>query len=194
MIDVYQITPRQKLIIEKGLCDYRYIMENWKLNDSDFQAVYYDFYLSARWAVMSKEGNKKPYFELLQRIEPTDSLIDLVEELKEKMENHSYEFSLGSKLLHTRNPLSPIYDSKIREYLSAEEGVHFWWHGTGAPRGTTELEKIKHDWHVLNNWYKEILDSDRGGAWINWFDYAFPDAISISNVKKIDFIIFVARQ
>ena len=44
-IDVKSITDRQKLTIEKGLCDYRYIMANWKKNDRDFQEVYYDFYL-----------------------------------------------------------------------------------------------------------------------------------------------------
>lgn len=48
-IDVNQITERQKFTIRKGLCDYQYIMANQSKNDSDFQAVYYDFYLKARW-------------------------------------------------------------------------------------------------------------------------------------------------
>lgn len=59
-IEVQKITSRQKLIIEKGLCDYRYIMKDWKKNDSDFQSVFYDFYLKARWAVMSKPENTAP--------------------------------------------------------------------------------------------------------------------------------------
>ena len=29
-IDIEKITERQKLIISKGLCDYQYIMKNWK--------------------------------------------------------------------------------------------------------------------------------------------------------------------
>ena len=57
-IDVKSITDRQKLTIEKGLCDYRYIMANWKKNDRDFQEVYYDFYLKARWAVMRSEERR----------------------------------------------------------------------------------------------------------------------------------------
>ena len=64
-IDVEKITPRQKLIIAKGLCDYQYIMDNWQKNDADFQAVYYEFYLKARWAVMNKTSNSQPYFEKL---------------------------------------------------------------------------------------------------------------------------------
>lgn len=29
-INVSKITPRQKLTIAKGLCDYQYIMDNWE--------------------------------------------------------------------------------------------------------------------------------------------------------------------
>ena len=193
-IDVSQITPRQKLTIAKGLCDYQYIMDNWQTNDIDFQAVYYEFYLKARWAVMSKLNNKALYFQKLQSISPEDSLIDILNDLKGKMENQSYELSIGSKLLHTRNASSPIYDSKVREYLSKEENVNFWWQRTikvsGAPRGTSECEKIKHDWLELCKWYNTFLTSPRGTKWIEWFDRNFPTYVHISNIKKVDFIIF----
>lgn len=55
-IDIEKITPRQKLRIAKGLCDYQYIMDNCQKNDADFQTVYYEFYMKARWAVMNKTG------------------------------------------------------------------------------------------------------------------------------------------
>lgn len=35
-IDLNKVTPKQKLIIEKGLLDYVYIMKYWKDNDIDF--------------------------------------------------------------------------------------------------------------------------------------------------------------
>lgn len=60
-IDLNKVTPKQKLIIEKGLLDYVYIMKYWKDNDIDFQKVYYDFYLRARWKVMSKPENQYIY-------------------------------------------------------------------------------------------------------------------------------------
>lgn len=198
-INIEMITPRQKLIIAKGLCDYQYIMDNWEKNDDDFRTVYYDFYLKARWAVMSKESNSQPYFRKLQTILPTDDLVDIVSDLKEEMERQSYELSLISKLLHTRNPSSPIYDSKVREYLSREENVEFWWQrktgmsGKSAPRGTAEIAKIEHDWLALCEWYKEFLQSSRGLQWIEWFDSNFPTYKHISSVKKVDFIIFAAN-
>lgn len=194
-IDLEKITPRQKLTIAKGLCEYEYIMNNWQNNDLDFREVYYAFYLKARWAVMRKPDNSIPYFEKLQTISPDDDLLGILDWLKEKMEKHSYEFSLGSKLLHTRNPNMPIYDSKVREYLTKEENVPLWWQVTGssAPRGTAEREKIKHDWTELCNWYTMFLSSPRGIQWIEWFNVNFPTFSHISNVKKVDFIIFATN-
>lgn len=194
-IDIEKITPRQKLIIAKGLCDYQYIMYNWQKNDADFQAVYYEFYLKARWAVMNKTSNSQPYFKKLQSISPDADLMSILEELKSEMEKGSYELSLGSKLLHTRNTASPIYDSKVREYLSKEEGVEFWWHvkGSQAPRGISEFAKIKHDWEELCNWYAAFVPSERGRRWIEWFDTNFPAYRNISDIKKIDFIIFATN-
>ena len=53
------------------------------------------------------------------------SIENVLKALKDSMEKGSYEFSLGSKLLHTKNDASPIYDSKVRDYLASEEGVDF---------------------------------------------------------------------
>lgn len=198
-IELDKITTRHKLTIAIGLCEYQYIMDNWKKNDIDFQDVYYEFYLRARWAVMNKGGNKNPYFQKLQSISPSDYLISILEELQNEMESHSYELSLGSKLLHTRNPLSPIYDSKVKEYLSKNEDVEFWWHrekgmfGSSAPRGTSEIKKIEHDWTELCRWYNGFVVSDRGKQWIGWFNENFSAYSGISDVKKVDFIIFATN-
>ena len=197
MINVLAITGKQKLTIAKGLCDYSYIMDNWQNNDADFKDVYYSFYLKARWAAMNLPGNKNPYFDKLQNINLADDFMDILDDLKNTMDAGSYEFSLGSKLLHTRNPQMPIYDSKVRDYLTTEEGVDFWWHHPprvrGASRKMTERQKIEHDWNELNSWYNSFLPSPRGRQWIQWFDTNFPAYAGISDIKKIDFIIFATR-
>lgn len=199
-IETLNITSMQKLTIAKGLCDYQFIMENWQTNSDDFKHVYYEFYLKARWAVMTNTNNSTPYFKILQKISPTQDLISIIKELNEEMENKSFEFSLGSKLLHTRNPMVPIYDSKVKKYLSKEENVELWWnrskdmYGSPAPKGTSELDKIKHDWINLYEWYSQFLSSSRGKDWVDWFDNNFPAYKSISNVKKIDFVIFAVTQ
>lgn len=199
MININNISSRQKLTIAKGLLDYQYIMQNWRSNSADFQEVFYEFYLKARWAVMGNPDNKRPYFAKLQAVSPNTPLMDVIRDLKEEMAQKSLEFSLSSKLLHTRNPDSPIYDSKVRKYLSEQENVEFWWgqrnkkmYGRPAPKSMTEENKIKHDWDNLCDWYENFLISTRGKEWLMWFDKNFPSHKSISNVKKIDFIIFAA--
>ena len=195
-IKINNITPIQKLKIAKGLCDYQFIMENWQTDSEDFREVYYEFYLKTRWAVMRKKNNRTPYFQKLQSISPTEDLVIIIEELQEEMEKHNFEFSFCSKLLHTRNPSVPIYDSKVNSYLGKEENVEFWWarskdmYGSSAPRGTSKLDKIKHDWTNLCEWYNQFLQSSKGKEWIDWFDNNFPNHKNISNVKKVDFIIF----
>lgn len=196
MININNITERQKLIIAKGLLDYQYIMQNWHTNSDDFKKVYYDFYLKARWSVMVQKNNSEPYFNKLQSVSANADLMDIILDLKNKIITQSLEFSLCTKLLHTRNPNLPIYDSKVKEYLSMQENVEFYWHrtkgmyGKSAPRKTKEVDKIKHDWDNLCKWYNQFLSSPRGEEWIAWFDKNFPDHKNISNVKKIDFIIF----
>lgn len=194
-IKVSQINDRQKLIIEKGLCDYSYIMTHWQVEgeEYDFREVYYDFYLKAR-PEMRKPGNADPYFKKLKSIGPADDLLSILDDLKQTMESKSDEFSFATKLLHTRNDKSPIYDSKIKEYLSNVEGVDFWWYNTPKAKddayGKSQREKIAHDWEELNKWYDNFITSKRGIEWIRWFDTNFPKYVGISDVKKIDFIIF----
>ena len=191
MIDVNRITERQRLTIKKGLLDYQFIMKYWTTNSVDFQEVFYEFYLKARWSVMSKPENSIPYFEKLQTIGAKSNLIDIILDLQKDMAKQTLEFSLCSKMLHTTNPSSPIYDSKVRVYLSTQEGVDFWWHMNGrAKTALSEIDKIKHDWNALCDWYSSFLSSKRGGEWISWFDSNFPEYNRISNVKKVDFIIF----
>lgn len=191
-INVDEITPRQILTIAKGLCDYQYIMEHWKDNDADFRTVYYEFYLKARWAVMTNSNNSNPYYQKLQEINGNEDLIDIIEELYNEMEKKNFEFSLTTKLLHTRNPKVPIYDSKVRRYLTTAENVNLWYQCKGTPH-VGELEKIKHDWHALVSWYSDFLKTQCAYEWITWFDEHFPAYVTIADVKKIDFIIFATN-
>ena len=198
MQNIRNFTPKEKLIISKGLLDYEYIMNNWKTNNKDFQDVFYSFYLKARWAAMSKEQNLSAYFDLLNSYSNStnvqrEDLMSIVNALSED----SKEFSICSKLLHTINPDCPIYDSKVRMRLSNNiNKVEFWWqrdkgmYGKGAPRKTSVDEKIDHDWKVLCDWYDNFLTSSIGQQWIELFDQTFPNYTNISDVKKIDCIIF----
>ena len=187
-----KISEKQKLIIAKGLLDYQFIMDNWKMNTKDFQDVYYEFYLKARWAMMKNPQNSSAYFEILQSTKSDAKLIDIINELKPKLTKETYEFSLCTKLLHTINPNAPIYDSKVRKYLSDVKGVDLWFN-TGKKQNKTTEDKIVHDWNELFKWYNGFLESGEGKKWVDWFNNNFPFYSGISDCKKIDCIIFATN-
>ena len=175
-----KITRIQKLIILKGLVDYEFIMKYWKTDGPDFEKVYYNFYLTAERFKYSNPVAQKIYFERLLKTKPTDSLLDIIKDIG------GNDFVVASKLLHTVNPNKPIYDSKVRKYLIAFEGVKLYKH----PYNLTTIEK---DWKLLKGWYTSFLPSKRAKSWIQWFDKEFPAYSHISDVKKIDFIIYATQ-
>lgn len=196
-ITANSITDKQKLTIENGINTYLYIMRHQKENNDDFRDVYYNYYLTARSSVFSKVKNNKEsgektanpnwdlYFQLLNESTGKESLESIVEKLKQKLTSHSFEFSFASKLLHTKNPYVPIYDSKVRKYLEDVYGKKF-----SSESGTKTISKIKADWIMLNEWYKEFLATNEAMQLIDWFDKEFPKGKNISKIKKIDTIIF----
>lgn len=64
--------------------------------------------------------------------------------------------------------------------------------GKGIEKGQTKYQQFQHDWGMIKNWYNNFIKNDqRYTQWINWFDGKFPQHKNISNVKKIDFLIFI---
>lgn len=185
-IDLRAITDRQVLSIRNAINMYTYIQTHRERDDEDFRDVFTEFYLSSQ-GVMRKEENQIPFFRKLRECDPSQDLVELVEELYEELPVHKYEFSFATKLLHTVNNDSPIYDSKVRDYLKHNEGVDFWLYY--RPRENI-MGQIRHDWVLLKSWYQEFLKTPRAKGWVAWFDNQFPDAAWISPTKKVDFIIF----
>ena len=89
-------------------------------------------------------------------------------------------------MLHTIDERYPIYDKKVMKYLSKNENVVLWFN----KKSPNILEYIEHDCKELINRYKRFLKGDESKTWINWFDKEFPSFIKISQIKKIDFIIY----
>lgn len=193
-ISINQITDKQVLDLGKALLDYEYIQNHCgNPFDKDFQDVYYSFYLKARWAQLGGKGGSKcgAYFNVLNSINGTELLEDVLEELIVAGVSDTYEFSIGSKLLHTKNPNSPIFDSKVYSYLTKDEGLQLQYR-KALKNGQTKLQQIQHDWEIINDWYNNLIKNDpRGKQWIAWFDNKFPQYKGISDVKKIDFLIFI---
>ena len=195
MINLNEISDRQIMEMKIGLLQYDYIQTKFSrhMDNEDFRDVFTNFYLSSQGRMRLPE-NRKPFFEIMFNCDSNIDLIELVNYLYEVLPIDMYEFSFATKLLHTVNNQSPIYDSKVFKYLKKEEQVDFWdIQGAKKDRYGNEIskiEKIKNNWDRLNDWYRIFLPSSRGRSWIDWFDSNFPTYAHISDVKKIDFIIF----
>ena len=186
-----KITDKQKLTIKNGINIYLYLKDHYDPMDDDFRDVFTDFYLSTQ-GVMYKPENRDPYFKEMRSCKSNANLIKLVVRLYNNLAVGKYEFSFATKLLHMKNNNSPIFDSKVRDYLKKEHNVKFNYYKKNDPN---KLEKMKKDWDLLVNWYRNFLSKPVARSWISWFDKTFGTvaAKNISDVKKIDFIIFACN-
>lgn len=184
-IDIHKVTERQIMAIEVGLLQYKYIQDHYHDDDEDFRDVFYDFYLRSQ-SRLNQAPYQNDFFDLLKNSSPNACIEDIIEKLRESLK--IYEFSFASKILHTINTKSPIYDSKIYKYLKSE-GVDMW-DIQQVRKNETKMERILHNWEVLNKWYEEFFKTNTFKDWIEWFDKIFPAYANISDVKKVDSIIF----
>lgn len=183
-INLQKITERQKLIISKGLLDYLYIKKYWKTYSEDFQKVYFDFYLKGA-AISNK---KDIYFEIFKKINKDVSMEQLLNILLKKM--GKVHLSISSKMLHTFNNNLPIYDSVVSGYLKSNYDLSI----KSASQKKDRMKNALQNWESLNEWYTSLkYEADRNEI-IEWFDLNYPNESKISNVKKIDFVIWACAN
>lgn len=91
------------------------------------------------------------------------------------------EASFASKILATLNPNQPIWDSRVINYLGVELS------------GRTDREKIgsaKMIYSQIEKLYDEYVKTDEARKNIDLFDRFLPDYAWISDVKKIDYMMW----
>ena len=190
---VNNIDSLQILTLAKALCDYSFIMANrHNPTNVSFQKVFYDFYLRSRWAIMTPD-NRKAYFGVMREYmnsNETISIEDVLIRLKVELGISSYEFSIASKMIHTINDDQPIFDAKIKKFFKDINNPLI----SDSQQAGNKLALISRDYECMDKWYQSFIASKNGDYWIDWFDGRFPEHKQISNVKKIDFIIWVSYK
>ena len=171
--------------LSEGLEKNIYIMDRFQKTDvskdDEFQWVFRDFYQMRRFY---SDTFAKHYFVLLEQLKTTRNLSFKMAIERVKHIRNSYEMSFSSKLLHTINPLHPIWDSIVTVR-------HF---GIKAPYASAKdrEEACCQRYIEFENRFNAFMKSADGQALINLFDKRFPGN-GISNVKKIDFILWQDR-
>ena len=110
-----------------------------------------------------------------------------------------FQFSFATKAVHTYNPNSPIYDSRVADYLKKYEGcsgirLHAAMRREPATKKSrfdpvADRLRVINNWSIIKGWYASFKTDPRYAQWISWFDCEF-GSNTITDTKKIDFIIW----
>ena len=173
---------QDRLATSMGLDKYKYIMEQVKCSDvsknMEFQKNYNGFYIVRRNAEW-----RKVYYDYFERVKKeTTSFADILTYLYEKTGN--IEPSFSSKMLASIYPDKPIWDRYVVQNLNMKL------------EGKTKEEKLQNAimlYEDMEKWYKDFLQTEKAMACISVFDRTLPDYKDISNIKKIDSILWSIR-
>lgn len=132
--------------------------------DVGWQAKYYALFI---------EAQKNPENYTFERI---------LKELHEK--TGMIEASFSSKMLATIDPSKPIWD----QYVLKNLGLQL------KGQGKERLEKAVELYSKIESWYNSYLNSSEGKENIRVFDLMLPDYALISNIKKIDCLLWAHRE
>ena len=173
---------RKRLAISLGLDKYQYIMDHVSKidvsKDADFQRIFNGFYIvrrNAEWRTKYYD-----YFESIKDSNPTfEKIITYLYE-----QTGCIEPSFSSKMLATVIPEKPIWDRYVVQNLDI------------ALEGKTKEEKLDNAiglYKEMEEWYAKFLSSAKGRECVEKFDELLPDYRWISDVKKIDTVLWSIR-
>ncbi len=173
---------QERLASSMGLDKYQYIMgqvNNTNVAiDTDFQRTFNGFYIVRR-----SEEWRKSYYEHFESVKScTPTFASIITYLYECTGN--IEPSFSSKMLATIFPEKPIWDRYVVQNLNMQL------------MGTTKAEKLKNAIILYDNmekWYADFLQTEKGKECICEFDRVLPDYKWLSNIKKIDSILWSVR-
>ncbi|WP_136515949.1 hypothetical protein [Geomonas edaphica] len=167
-----------------GISRYLEIMERFPQTDvsqdRDFQRLFNGFYrvnkkqqswYDAYYSYMESQKGKQPTFGVALR--------HLHSEL------NRCEASFTSKLVATINPDCPVWD----QYVLANAGIR-----RPPYYSRTKVADSIDCYHELQCWYERFVPSEQGQLMITVFQDMVPLHEKITDLKKIDFILWQSRE
>lgn len=173
---------QDRLAASMGLDKYNFIMDRvWKSNvslDADFQRIFNDFYIVRR-----NEEWRKVYYGYFEKMKTeTPTFANILTYLYEQTGN--IEPSFSSKMLATIYPNQPIWDQYVVQNLNLELV------------GKTKAERLQNAialYSEIEKWYASFMQTPKATECVEAFDRLLPDYKHISNIKKIDSILWSIR-
>lgn len=175
--------------LAQHFADYLWLKENYPnieiAHNEEYKNKYANFWRMNQ-ARLPQEY-KDQYFGLLQNIRDNNqqTITEIVDILYAIPINgiNKVQFSFSTKLLHTTNNNSPIYDSLIKDFFffaNIKDDIDY----------ETKKNKYINQYNFLNNEYIRVLDNHLLSHSINYFRELYQLNNSITDVKIIDSIIW----
>lgn len=173
--------------LDVGLGKYEKIMKGlYKTNvaeDEKFQKAFNNFYKIRQ----RKKDFYDYYYKLLEEKKNKKAGITFKEIINAIYKNtNEVHASFASKLVATINPDKPIWDSVVLQNLGLVKPK------SSTGNRTNEITEIVCLYDKICDWYAQKLNTADSIKAIQLFDEKFPKN-NISNVKKIDFILWQVR-
>lgn len=147
--------------------------------DREFQRKYNAFYRVQR-RQPSWYGS---YYELMQELKSSKpTFADVLDRIHEA--TGRYEPSFASKLVATIDPTRPIWDV----YVLANTN-----HVAPSYANKNKLSLAKAAYESIIHWYEDFLGSEMGQLCIREFNNTIPHHANITDLKKVDFILWQTR-
>jgi hypothetical protein len=180
---------REKIIVaiekaREGIGQYLDIMAMLQIIDVStnraFQKSFNHFYRirqrSEAWyaeyySFMEKSKSNAPHFE------------DVLDHLYLTLGR--YEPSFSSKLAATLSPDEPIWDQHVIQNLGQKPPAY---------SSSRKIEQAKIIFQGIRKWYSEHLKSPEGRLMIDVFDEVVDSHNQITDIKKIDFVLWQTRR
>lgn len=172
----------KRLASSLGLDRYAEIMNRFRGTDVSadraFQRLFNAFY-----RVRRNEEWRNIYYSLFEEVKRTEPAFEsIIRFLYDKTGN--IEASFSSKMLATLCPEKPIWDRYVLENLGLKL------------KGANKKQQLQNAillYEEIENWYIDFMSTDNAAACIETFDRIFRGYAWMSDIKKIDCILWSIR-
>ena len=173
---------QNRLASSMGLDKYQYIMKKVReinvSSDAEFQKTFNGFYIVRR-----NETWRKTYYGFFEQAKSeTPTFTEIIKYMYETTGNIVPSFS--SKMLATLCPEKPIWDRYVIQNLNMK---------LSGKTSQEKLENVIALYADIEKWYADFLKTDKAKECIRVFDQTLPDYSGISDIKKIDSILWSIR-
>lgn len=179
IIEIKKIVSNPKF--RKGVEKYCEVLELYKKSKNISKDRYFQRKFNGFFRVRKNKEWQENFYNFFEKNRRNKNLKleDILKYFYKKTGRKDVSFS--SKLLHLINLKMPIYDSVVCKNLDLKNNP-------------SNLDECFEKYNKIIKWYKDFLQSEESKKWVNEFDQVFPEfKKKISNVKKIDFILWQMR-